>query len=135
MPNPTTEVKIWMALRSRAALLTFLPIIWPGESAIPQAAHMEALNIIAPPVRLLLKAGRHDRRGTLQLTLKHPLSGLVYEVTQEAAGVAAEHFPCDLRLSYRGVGVRVITAPEVHEGFRDGGWWHTPVRIRWQSLS
>lgn len=137
MANPTTEVAIWLALKARVksfATSPALPVFWPGETAAPTGAHVEVMNIVAPPERVLLKAGPHDRRGTLQLMLKHPLAALQYEVTQELAGKIAEHFPCDLMMRFGSACVRVIAAPEVHEGFRDEGWWVTPVRVRWQSL-
>lgn len=132
--NPTVETAIWMALRQRVEALPLeLPIAWPGEVFEPgSAAYLAVQNIVARPARALMSAGPHDRTGTLQIMTMHPI-GTRYEVTQEAAGQIAEHFPCDLRLTFGGVSVRVTEAPHVSDGYREDAYWQTPVRVRWQA--
>lgn len=137
MAGPTVETAIWLALKGRVASLALspsLPVMWPGVTQSPAGAHIAVMNIAAPPARVMVASdGPHEREGTLQLMLKHPLPGLNYEHTQEQAGIVAEHFPADHRMSFGGVCVRVTEAPEVSSGMRDEGWWITPVRIRWQA--
>lgn len=136
MANPTVETSIWQALRRQVeALPLSIPAIWPGETESSAARHMLVTTITAPPARVLIGPGKHDRVGTLQIMLRTPLSGLRHEVEQEAAGVIAEHFPADLRMRFGDVCVRVTAAPEVSDGFRDEGFWATPVRVRWQSFA
>lgn len=134
MANPTVETAIWMALKSRVQSLG-LPVIWPGQTDSSGQRHLTVMNIVAPPARVLIGAGKHDRLGTLQIALRTPLKGFVYEAEQEQAGMIAEHFPADLALRFGGTCVRVTAAPEVADGFRDDGFWMTPVRVRWRAFA
>lgn len=136
MANPTVETAIWQALRSRVQTLPLnAPAIWPGETAGSADRHMLVTTITAPPARVLIGAGRHERLGTLQIMLRTPLKSVRYDVEKEAAGVIAEHFPVDLRMRFENVCARVIAAPEVSDGFRDEGFWATPVRVRWRTFA
>ena len=123
-----------MALKERVQTLglTGVSVVYPAAKTTPQGVRLEVMNILAAPERVLIGSGPHERTGTLQLTLKHPLPVVAYEATQQLAGQIADHFPADLRLRFRQACVQIVSAPAVHEGFEDGGYWVTPIRIRWR---
>ena len=132
----TLETKIWMALRNRVRTLdTELPIAWPGSTYSPDGkAHISVQNITIAPSRILVQHGPHNRTGTLQIMLVQAL-GVDYSVGRQIAGDIASHFPTDLVLRYRDVCVRVTSAPDVSDGFREGAYWQTPIRIPWQTYN
>lgn len=136
MANPTVETAIWQALRRRVETLPLsFPVIWPGETDSSGGRHLLVTTITTPPARLLIGAGKHERMGTLQIMLRTPLKSVRYEVEKEAAGIIAEYFPVNLRMRFENVCARVTAAPEVSDGFRDEGFWTTPVRVRWWSFA
>ncbi|WP_313534549.1 phage tail terminator-like protein [Haematobacter sp.] len=126
-----------MALKNRLLSLSLPPIAWPAAIfEKPDGPWIDVMNIMADNARIMVGSrGQHDRSGTLQLLVHHKL-GTDYALSQETAGQIAAHFWPDLNMEFLGVRVRVIRAPDVHEGYRsDDGWWVTPIRIRWQSFS
>lgn len=136
---PEVEVKIWMALRSRIETRPFksrMPAVYPATEFLPNNGDFLAVSeVISAPQRVLIKSGqKHTRTGQLILTLAHRLglSGEVYR--QEAASIAA-HFFEGLRLNYQGVCVEITNSPQVQEGYRDNGYWRTPVVIPWRTFA
>lgn len=132
----SVETEIWLAIKARIATATALPIAWPALDFAPDAgcAFLQVANVINPPNRLSVGTGAYDRSGTLALVLVYPM-GQPVEVSQEVAGQIAAHFPEDLRLRYGAACVRIERRAHVMEGFRDGGWWRTPINIFWRSFA
>lgn len=136
MSDPAIQTAIWMALKGRVqqfALPTGFSWVFPAGTTTPTGNRAEVMNITAAPSRVFVGSGSHERTGTLQITLKHLLPVVTYEATQQLAGQIADHFPTDLRMRFRQACVAVASAPQIHEGFEDGGYWTTPIRIRWRS--
>ncbi|MBM3604275.1 MAG: hypothetical protein FJX25_05835 [Alphaproteobacteria bacterium] len=129
---PSVETEIWEALRTRIKALPLpLPIAMPGS--IYELGDGEWLAVgraTQPPRRILIAGGPHERIGTLTLAHCAPL-GRDSSWYEQRAGLIAAHFPEDLLLPFGSVTVRVREAPHVQDGYRDGGWWRTPVAIRW----
>lgn len=133
----STETRIWLALKRRIEALPApqLPVAWPASGFEPgDAAYLSVNNIIAPPRRIMVGRGAHDRNGTLTIVLVHPL-GQAVEVMQEIAGQIAAHFPEDHCMVYGGVTVKCKAKAHVEEGYRDGSWWRIPINISWRSFS
>ena len=133
MADPTKEAAIWMAQRRAVEALSLaIPVVWPGETAAPVTRHVEIASFTAPPARVLIGRGVHDRIGTLQILVKWPLPGLVAEEPMEFAGIIAEQFPEDRQMLFGPICLRVMEYSAVSDPFRDDGWWVTPIRIRWR---
>jgi len=137
---PSTETKIWMALRYRVETLDLaypIAFAWPAGTFAPGSEPYIAVNnIIAPPRRIIVGKGPHERTGTLTLVLVYPLTkGHAIEVMQDLAGQIAAQFPADAYMKFDGVDVRVVSSAHVQEGFRDAGWWRIPINISWQCFA
>lgn len=130
---PGIETQIWLALRQRIETLPGgLPFAWPASVYQPGAdAYLAVGRVTITPQRVFVAAGPHERTGTLIITHVAPL-GQDVDVYDEAAAQIAGHFPEDLCMAYQSVRVRVVSAPHVMDGFRENGWWRTPVVIRWR---
>ncbi len=134
---PSVETEIWLALKGRvAAAAGALDIAWPAEDFFPKAGcpFLQVANLINQPARLSVTRGAHDRSGTLAMILVYPM-GQPVEVSVEVAGVIAAQFPDDLQLRYGEACVRIESAPHVVDGFRDGGWWRTPINVFWRAFA
>lgn len=141
--TPTIETRIWMALRAHVSSLPLsLPIMWPGEanelkfdSDGKLLPYIRVGRITVAPVRLLLKGGQpSQRRGTLMLTLVHPVGGPV-EVPDDIAGKIAEHFIDGTQVKYQGLCVEITSYPHVMDGYEDVGFWTIPVSIPWECFA
>lgn len=148
---PTTEVKIWMALKARVQSLPVpvnYPIDWPMEVfQKPQAGgrpspYIEVRHLPNTAVRRFIGSNDpHERLGLVQLTLCWPVAdvdtapGKTHpDVLTQMAGLIAAHFPTDLRMVFQEVTVRVEKAADVAQPFRDEAYWRMPVSVRWQSF-
>lgn len=131
---PTIPTQIWLALRSRIETLPLTPkppVAYPASSFTPGASAFIAVGLtVATPRRVMIGAGEHDRSGTLTLSYADVI-GKDYSVYAEKAGQIAAHFAEDTAIRYGGACVKVVSAPQPQEGFRDQGWWRMPVVIRW----
>lgn len=133
---PTVETKIWLALKDRIETLpNAVPVAYPGDMFTPPNGPWIAVGrVTQPPRRMLVKAGPHDRAGTLTLSYVAPM-GLALASYEEKAGIIASHFGTDLTMTYEDVTVRITGSPHVAEGYQDDGLWRTPVNVRWQSYA
>lgn len=133
---PSVETSIWLALKARIATLPFspaLPVAYPGSTYSPGKVAFIAVNgVTVAPQRVLIGKGAHERAGTLTLSHVAPIGQDIAYYT-EMAGKIAAHFEEDTRMQYGGVCVRIVAKPHVVDGFRDEGWWRTPVNIRWRT--
>lgn len=141
---PAVETKIWLALKSRIDTLPLdLPKAWPAETFnIPVAGGLPAPYIrighmSVDPIPVLMSSGaRHNRTGSLMLTLVHPLrQGYTMTHYEQMAGQIAEHFADGLGMRYQDVCVEVNSAPHVNPGYEDSGYWTVPVRIPWRTYA
>ena len=130
---PGVETKIWMALKSRIQSIPGgLAIAYPADVFTPGAAAYIAVGRVnIAPERVFVAAGAHERRGTLTLSNVAPI-GQDQAVYEEAGAKIAAHFPADLCMNFQGVAVRIVSAPHVVDGYRDGAWWRTPVNVFWR---
>jgi len=130
---PAVETKIWLALKARVqSLPSDLFVSYPASVYRPgKDAYIAVGRAIVAPRRVYIKRGKHERTGTLTLSHVAPI-GQDLAVYEEAAAAIAAHFPEDANLEYSDVCVRIVSAPHVVEGFREGGWWRTPVNISWR---
>lgn len=141
MATPSTETKIWLALRSRVESLVLDPtlqILWPGQNVdLPSGNALEVTHLVNRPSRQFIGSNEpHDRRGILQIgVLSLPSTNEHAEtVVREIAGRVGNHFPTDHRLAYADVLVRIYEAPEVGSSFKDDQRSRvvTPISIRWR---
>lgn len=134
--SPLFETSLWLALKNRIETLPGTrDVAYPagGYAPTPGTEFLAVGVTSAEPERLLIKAGPHRRRGTLTLTLVQALGqDSAYYIDQAAEIVA--HFAEDTLLSYNGACVRITSRPHIADGYRDSGWWRTPVMIRWESM-
>lgn len=135
---PSVETSIWLALRARIATLSLTPavdIAWPASTYAPDKKPYIAVGRASiEPRRVLVGKGSHDRTGTLTLSYVRRI-GQDAAVYIEQAGVIAAHFEEHTRMRHGDVCVRISAKPHVVDGYRDEGWWRTPVNIRWQTFA
>ena len=127
------ETKIWMALKSRIQSIPGgLAIAYPADVYTPtDAAYIAVGRVNIAPERVFVASGAHERRGTLTLSHVAPI-GRDQAVYEEAGAIIAAHFPADLCINFQGVAVKIVSAPHVIDGYRDGAWWRTPVNVQWR---
>lgn len=139
---PSVETKIWLSLRARIESIP-LPFAkaWPAETFTPTHVNGELLpylrigRVTVAPVPVFIDTGkRHQRTGTLIITLVHPL-GQVTSVYDEYAGQIASHFAEGTAMYYDGVCVKITAQPHVQPGYEDNGYWTVPVSIPWRTFA
>lgn len=138
------EAAIWLALKSQ---IESLPITyekaWPGQvfnipyggtPSMPKP-YLRIGRVSVAPVRQMIADGRrHERTGSLIITLVHPL-GQDIAVYDQMAGEIAEHFKDGAAMKYGNVCVTVTAYPHVQEGYEDNGYWTVPVSIPWRCFA
>lgn len=134
---PAPETKILLAIKASVVTSGVAPVTWAGEPfEAVEAGYFEFSLQFAPPTRLTL-VGRKSRRTGL-IVVRHSVAygRMAPEVTTErVAGLMANHFYTDSVHRYLDVCVRITDAPSVMRGYRDGGYWHTPGRIEWETYA
>lgn len=139
---PSVEVKIWLALKER---IESIPLAfdkaWPAETfTAPNdgnqlSPYLRIGRVTVDPVPILLDTGKkHNRTGTLMVTLVHPI-GQDVSVYDEYAGQIATHFADGTQMRYNDVCVRVTAQPHVQPGFEENGYWNAPVSIPWLTFA
>lgn len=131
------EMKIWMALRGvlHDEVSAIAKVEGVTNHGTNPGTFITVSNIVAPPVRMHLKAGGpHVRTGILTLVFVAPI-GLTREFYDDKAYKIADMFPEGRKISYDGVCVEITNEPHVIEGYRDGGDWRTPVTINWRTFA
>ena len=132
---PTDETKRWMAIKPRILLAAGdLPVAWPKTDFDPQnKAYLAVGRVTADKQRLTITA-QHRQTFSLMLMLMSPISDRQpVEVPDEQAAEIGAQFPADLKLTYQGLTVRVMEDASVGDGFREGAWWQTPIRVRFDT--
>lgn len=133
----SVELNIWLALKSRyqtfpgTKVTTYFPGDVQGETS---SKHALITNLMAPPEKRFIADGAPQyRRGSFRILYCVPLSSLNYEATVAYAAQMAAHFGDGVKLKARGTCVKVLEYPEVGEGYREDGWWKTPIVVRWET--
>ena len=130
--------QIGAAIKARLDLLAFnpaIPVAWPNRDFTPDGSRYLAAMIEAAPNRRLTIGGRHRYSGSMIVRACIPLNGGSGQGDGVADAIAA-HFPADLSITLSGGSVlRVPEAPSVRGGYRDDGYWHTPVIIPFEVLT
>lgn len=135
MAVPTDDTKISMAVREKVATVTELPIAWPREDFEPTGPYLMVGEVKGEPERLTI-GGRHRHPYSLMMQMMVPIKDKGTSlVTDEAAALIAAQFQTDERLEFQGMSVRVTQRPHVMEGFREGAWWQTPIRVRFEAFT
>lgn len=134
--TPKIEPSIWLALRERIETLPFspcLPIAWPAATYSPEDGRdfLAVGRVTVAPQRVLVGRGPHERTGTLIISHVGQI-GQDVAVYDQMAGIIADHFPAGLSLKFGAVCVKITASAHVEAGYRDGGWWRTPVIIPWR---
>jgi hypothetical protein len=148
MSGPSPETAIWLALKARVATLpaSILPqtsISLPKEPFTPPKSgtnllpYLQVQHLPNQVQRMFLKGSDpHRRPGILRLSLMVPNTGSWdFTVTTERAGLIAQHFSADLRLTGNGVSLRIEQAPSIAQGFADGAYWKTPISVRYDCFA
>ena len=138
---PATDTEIWLALRARIQTAADpLPVAWPGEAFTPPTSGADLLpylavgKVSAPPRRVLISKGKHDRSGSVTLVYVAQLGNPAEFYVEKAAQIAA-HFEEDTLMRFDGGCLRVTQRPHVVDGYRDAGYWRTPVIVPWQCFA
>lgn len=138
---PYVETEIWLALKNAVtAAAAALPVAWPDGVFTPPTAGAELLpylsvgKVSAPPRRVLIGKGQHDRSGSLTLVHVAQIGNPAEWYLQKAAGIA-DHFAEDTRLRFGSVSLRVSSRPHVADSYRDAGYLRTPIIIPWQAFA
>lgn len=135
---PTVETSIWLALRARVASLALspvLPVNYPNEAFTPPATGYLRVTWIPNTTRRLFTGSTapHERLGLLQIDVMAKLNQNA-AVAMEIAGIVAEHFPADLRMTAHGVTCRVTKAPSVAMPMPGDAFLQVPVTISVEAL-
>ncbi|MCU0732549.1 MAG: DUF4128 domain-containing protein, partial [Hyphomonas sp.] len=111
-----------------------IPVAWENRDFTPpEGRHFVADFIPAPKERLTI--GTHHRAaGSLAVVVASRTNMGTGEALGLAGAIVAG-FPCDTRLETTdGKTIRITAEPSIRQGFKDGGWWRTPVIIPWEVI-
>lgn len=139
---PKIETSIWLALKARIESLPLgFPRAWPGQTldrpydGAALKPYLRIGRVSASPAGVMIDYAKpHDRRGSLIVTLVHPL-GPDTSVFDQYAGTIAEHFRDGTSMQYLATCVKVTEYPHVVEGYEDNGYWNVPIRIPWRAFA
>lgn len=147
---PSVEAKIWRAIRAR---INSIPLpydkAWPAEPYEPPyiggqlSPYLRIGRVTVDPLPVFIGSGKkHERTGTLIVTLVHPLlavadghEGTYTDTYDDYAGRIAQHFADGTEMRYDNVCVRVSSQPHVQPGFEDNAYWQVPVSIPWRTFA
>lgn len=136
---PSTETKIWLALKSRIDTLVTnpaMPRVEPGQAFQPSNAPFLMISDARNPVqRVGIDTSLQVRSGTLILSVRWPLATPVsHTQLVEIGGQIAAHFPADLSMQYGGVCMRVTEDATMLQPDHDGAWRVVSVRVLWSTM-
>lgn len=134
---PAPETKILLAIKTRVIESGITPVAWAGEPfEAKEAGYYEFSLQYAPPLRQVIFGRKSRRTGLIMLRFSAAYGRLTQEVmTEHVANVLDTFFYMDSTHRYLDVCVRVTDAPTVMRGYRDGGYWHVPGRIEWETYA
>lgn len=137
---PSVETEIWLALKKRVESLPLMPmpIAWPGRNYIPVSGvqFLSVSEVTIAPRRIIINRSINDRSGTITIVA---VQGFDQDPSayKETGGIIAKHFASDVCLRYGSVRLHLMSeggnTVHVDAGYRDGGWFHTPVIIPWRT--
>lgn len=120
------------ALMGRVESLSGVTVVWPRLGAAqPAGQHVRAAFLPNDDSPADLGSNTMARQGFLVLTLVSDLSQHQV-VSENDAGVIAEHFPRGLTLSSGSVKTK-ITGQTVKPSRQEGGRWETPIFISYEA--
>lgn len=136
---PSTETKIWLALKSRIDTLVTSPTLTkvePGQVFTPGNGPFLMISDARNPVqRVGIDTSLQVRSGTLILSVRWPIATHVsHTQLVEIGGQIAAHFPADLSMQYGGLCVRVTEDATMLQPDHDGAWRVVSVRVLWSTM-
>ena len=127
------DLNIWMALKERVQLSWAKDTAWPNDTYEPGSEPFLAVQFMpGRVVKVAFSEAESDRTGVLLLRYVVQVGAAAQSQILYQAGRIASFFASGTKLRFEGVCVRIDEDPEVLGGYRDGGYWHTPVRIKWR---
>lgn len=139
---PEINTKIWMALKNRIAEAAGdLAVAYPsGETFEPPVDGARRLPYLAvgvtfaPPVRQFIGSRKaQGRSGILTVVYVEPLGPAFAAHLEAASKILSPHFAEDTCVEFGGVIVSFPNEMAVQAGYRDEGYWRTPVLINWEA--
>lgn len=139
---PTVETQIWMALRESVELAAgSLPVSWPGEVFNPPVTPTGVLPFLSvgdtQTAQRVFTASDAPHQYTGILTVSY-VAAIGYNTAwykQRASGLL-EYFKPNGIARYQDVCLRWgngLAVPRLEQGYRDDGYFRTPVIIPWRS--
>lgn len=140
---PELETQIWMALKqSVVAAAGIAPIAWPTDTLpfVPPTTAGMLLPFIAvgdtqSSIRALISStATPETTGILSLAYVAPL-GYTHEWYIQRASALKSSFPIDGLSRFQSACVQWgngLAVPRVERGYRDSGYYRTPVIIPWR---
>lgn len=139
---PTTETKIWMALKARVLQAAgSLPVHLPGDSKFTPPTTADtilpflAVGDTSTSVRTVISSrGKREHSGIVSLVYVAPLGYPQEWYIEEAAGFLP-FFALDMSARYMDVCVRwgnPPAVPRVERGYPDNGYFRTPIIVPWR---
>jgi hypothetical protein len=138
---PETDTMIWMAIKARVTEAAgALHVAWPSEAFSPPATSSGLLPFIAvgdvaTSIRVMIDSdGDLDRTGIVSLAYVAPL-GYAQEWYIEKAAALLPFFRPDSSMRFQSVCIKWgngLAVPRVERGYRDDGYFRTPVLIPWR---
>ncbi len=142
MPTPETEQ--WLAIKAHLDTMPgSLTVYGPDDAVTPpgdgtgQAGFILVSDTRNEPQRFGIQGQRrmHRESGTLILSIHWPVSRPIsYTQLREMQGQIVEHFPADLRMSYKRTCLRVTQLPSTLEPYRDDVYRVCVVRVPWSTV-
>lgn len=138
---PEVDTAIWMALRTRISLAAgALPVAWPAETFTPPTNATGVLPYLSvsdttTSRRIVISSrGLQERTGIVTVVYVDAFGFPQEYYVQKASGLL-QYFPVDGEERFDIVCVKFgngLAVPRVERGYRDNGYFRTPVLIPWR---
>lgn len=141
---PAVQTKIWMALKGEVERAAgTIPVAWPsGEIFTPPVLSGVRLpyltvgfTMLAPERATIGSREAPRREGTLTVVRVAPLGPPLAAHIEAASDLLAAYFREDTGVVFEDIEVSFPGEMNVQGGYRDDGYWRTPVTVRWQARS
>lgn len=122
------------ALGQRLTATPGIPtIVWPNKDTnLPARPYVVVDFVPTSRTDATLGGTVTIENGFVMVTVVSDLDAFATEGLTLAQAIA-DRFPIALRLSITGATVLIHKPSEIKQGYRDGPYWRTPVRIAYQS--
>lgn len=136
----TVEASIQSALFARVASLVLNPahpVAWPNVAFTPPAGkrYLRVSHLPNVTDRLYIGSGDpHQHQGILQVMVCAPLNS-GEAGARETAGLVANHFPADMRLTSGAVTVRITKRPNIAAALITDTEIQIPVSISYRAFA